>query len=82
MAHNGSKYTDPKAPGVAMSWLIASTATRDLIPIFATILSLTMPPTTTPLKRERMIIIDIIKEFYVENNKFNLDHYQCFQCQW
>lgn len=49
IAHKGLKYTEPKANGVAIIWLMARTATRDLIPIFATNLSLITPPTTTPM---------------------------------
>lgn len=68
IAHNGSKYTEPKAPGVAMSWEIASTATRDLMPILATILSETTPPTTTPMdpvsiKKFSTYVIDAIKSW-------------------
>lgn len=49
MAQRGSKYTEPNANGVAINWLIAKHATRERIPIFATNLSLTNPPTTTPM---------------------------------
>lgn len=49
IAHKGLKYTEPNANGVAIIWLMAKTATRDLIPIFATNLSLITPPTTTPM---------------------------------